>query len=213
MTNVPVATVDTHAYGLFGQVAYRFSDKWRAKAGVRQSYDERELDLVQTLSDPGGVLGPAGVTVLRQNESKDWQATTPEFGLEYAPEDNRLYYATASRGYKAGGYNTSSVQPAFDPEYLWAYEIGVKASFPDPALRMNAAVFHYDYDDMQLDSLPVCAPAGTYPIVINAGQATLQGADIEVLFRPRWNVELSTGATALFTAKFDEIVNMPVQRN
>lgn len=206
LSNVPYGVVDTHSYAVFGQLGYRLSQAWRIKAGVRHSRDQRELDLVQTITDPLGILGPAGTSVLRQNEEKDWQATTPELGLEYAPAKTQLYYLTASRGYKAGGYNTSAIQPAFDPEFLWAYETGMKMTFPQQSLRTNVAVFHYDYDDMQLDTLPVGAPTGTYPIVINAAKATIEGADIDVLYSPVRNLDLSLGATTLFNAHFDQFI-------
>lgn len=208
VSNVPDGAVDTHSYALFGQIAYRFSSTWRGKAGIRHSRDQRSLDLVQTVSDPLGVLGPAGTTVSRQNERKQWQATTPELGLEYSPAKNRLYYLTVSRGYKAGGFNTSSVQPPFDPEFLWDYEAGVKTTFPQQHLRVNTALFHYDYENMQLDTPPTGAPAGTFPIVINAAKATIDGADFDVLFEPSHNVDLSLGATALFTARFDQFVSL-----
>lgn len=204
LSNVPHGVVDTHAYALFGQLGYRLSPTWRVKAGIRQSLDQRELDLVQTISDPLGILGPAGATVGRQNEEDEWQATTPELSLEYTPTKTLIYYLTASRGFKAGGYNTSVIQPAFDPEFLWAYEAGVKATFPQQNLRINTAAFHYDFDDMQLDTLPAGAPTGTYPIVINAAKATIQGADIDILYSPVRNLDLLLGATTLFNAHFDD---------
>ncbi|MDZ7261843.1 MAG: TonB-dependent receptor, partial [candidate division KSB1 bacterium] len=82
------------------------------------------------------------------------------------------------------------------------------ASFPQRGLRANAALFHYDYNDMQLDTLPAGAPAGAYLIVINAAQATIQGSDVEVLFRPVGNLDVSLGTTVWFTAEFDDFVSV-----
>lgn len=201
---VPDGSVATRSYAAFGQLAYRVASAWRAKAGIRYSRDRRELALIDTLTDPMGVLGAPGTVVATQNNSESWGAVTPELGLEYAPSADRLYYATVARGYKAGGFNTNSVQPAFDPEFLLAYEAGFKTTLRDRRLRLNGAVFHYDYDDMQLDTPPAGAPVGTAPLVINAAKSTICGADLEWLLQPTARWLLSLQATTLFTARFDE---------
>jgi len=199
--NVPDGKVDTRSYAVFGQLAYRFRPGWSGKAGIRYSDDSRRLDLVKTVSNP------AGTTVTTQNERESWQAVTPEFTLEYSPGSNRLYYATAARGYKAGGYNTSGIQPAFDPEYLWSYEAGIKSTFQERRLLLNAALFYYDYEDMQLRTPPRDAPVGTFPIVINAAKAMIKGIDLEARFQPKWNLGFSMAAT-LLDAKFDDFVSV-----
>ncbi len=197
----PDGKVDTLSWALFGQVDYQFDSHWRARAGVRHSRDRRKLDLVKTVSSPSGVSTTA------QNEQEAWQATTPELVLEYTPQDDRLYYVSVSRGYKAGGYNTSSIQPAFDPEYLWAWEFGVKSRLLDQRLQFNAAFFYYDYQDMQLRTPPEDASNGTFPRVINAAKSIIRGIDIETRYRPTWNFGLSLNAT-LMDARFENFVSM-----
>lgn len=195
--NAPDGQVDTRSYAAFGQLAWRFQPDWRAKAGLRYSRDTRKLDLIKTVSSP------AGTAVSTQFEHENWHAFTPEIGLEYSPDRNRLYYATIARGYKPGGFNTSTIQPAFDSEFLWAYEAGIKRTFPQRRLRTNAALFYYDYEDMQLNTPPSGAPVGTFPIVINAAKASVRGAEIDVLFQPRWNLDLSLAVT-LLDAQFED---------
>ena len=198
--NVPAGDVDTLSYAAFAQYAWRIDAAWRVRAGLRYSRDERELDLVRTVT-----IG-SDVTVTEQHERRHWQAWTPELGIEYAPRPGRFYYATVSRGYKAGGFNTSTIQAPFDPEFLWAYEAGVKASWPARALRANAAAFYYDYSDMQLNTPPGDAPPGTFPRVINAAESTLYGLDLELLWQARSDLELSLRAM-LLDARFDDFVS------
>lgn len=202
--NVPDGSVETRSQAVFGQLAWRFRPDWRGRAGLRYSRDKRALDLIRT------VTTPSGTTVTRQSERDRWHAFTPEFGLEYAPDRDRLYYATVSRGYKPGGYNTSVIQPAFDAEDLWAYEVGAKLTFPQRRLRLNAALFHYDYRDMQLTTLPPDAPAGSFPSVMNAAESTIRGLDLDLLYQPRWDTDLTLGAT-LLDARFDDFSS--VDRN
>lgn len=201
--NVPAGDVDTLSYAAFAQYAWRFDAAWRLKAGLRYSRDDRRLDLVRTVT----VGDPPDVTVTEQRDRRHWQAWTPEFGIEYTPRPERFWYATVSRGYKAGGFNTSTIQAPFDPEFLWAYEAGVKAGWPARALRASAAAFYYDYRDMQLNTPPGDAPPGTFPRVINAAESTLYGLDLELLWQARRDLELSLRAM-LLEARFDDFVSL-----
>jgi iron complex outermembrane receptor protein len=194
--------VDTRSYALFGDVGYRFNERWRGRLGVRYTMDARALDLTRTVSSP------ANPPVLRQTEHGRWSGTTPELGIEYAANAERLWYGSIARGYKAGGFNTSSIQAAFAPEFLVSYEAGVKTELAEGRARVNAALFHYDYDDLQLNTPPREAPVGTFPRVINAARASIRGADLDVTFRPGGrNLTLALGAT-LLDARFEDFVSV-----
>ena len=200
-TNVPAGHVDTVALGAFGQYRLALGTRWSLRGGLRYSRDDRTLDMLRT------VTSPEAVEETRQRERRRWDAWTPEFGLEYSPDPRWFWYGTVSRGYKAGGFNTSTIQDPFDPEYLWAYELGMKSAWPAQAMRLNLALFHYDYRDMQLNTPPGDAPPGTFPRVINATESTLRGAEAEVLWRPRHDLELSLRAAAM-SARFDDFVSI-----
>ncbi|NOQ78451.1 MAG: TonB-dependent receptor plug domain-containing protein [Gammaproteobacteria bacterium] len=201
--NNPDSSTENSAFAVFGEIAYQFMPKWQARIGLRYNYDESKIDLQQTIIDPFGVFGSAGTSTIRYKAQDDWQAVTPEFGLTYSTNSRIFYYANASRGFKSGGFNAYAVQPAFDPEYLWSYELGVKTTLPGDKVRINAALFYYDYTDMQILTLPPDSPANTLPIVTNAASATIQGLDFQVWYRPLWNLELTAGAT-LLDAHFDK---------
>lgn len=191
------------AYALFGELSYLFAPQWQARAGLRYNYDKRKLDLENTIIDPFGVIGASGITTARYSAQNSWEAFTPELGLTFSPDKDLLYYVNASRGFKSGGYNAYSIQPSFDPEYLWMYEAGVKVTLPATRIRLNGALFHYNYKDIQLLTLPSTSPPGTLPIVANAARATIQGVDLQAWFMPARSLELSAGVT-LLDAQFDE---------
>ncbi len=206
---LPDAHVATRSYALFGELAYRLGERWRGRAGLRYNVDDRHIDLVRSISTP------AVTTVSTQNDGRRWHALTPEVTLEYAPRMDRLYYLTASRGYKPGGFNTSAIQPPFNPESLRAYEAGIKATAASGRLHVDAAAFYYDYADMQLDTPPSHAPVGTFPIVINAARSSLRGLDLRLVARPAGAAtSVSLGAT-LLDARFTDFVsvdpNVPMQ--
>src|SRR5690606_23788462 len=191
----PDAQIDTESRAMFGEVGYQIG-RWRARAGARWNRDARRIDLVRT------VTSPAGSAITSQHEERSWRALTPELGVELAPRAGRLYYASVARGHKPGGFNTSSVQPPFDSERLDAIEAGLKIGLGGGRMRVNAAVFHYDYRDMQLDTPPSDAALGTFPIVINAAEASLTGLDIDVGIALRSGSFISIGAVML-DAVFD----------
>lgn len=201
--NVPVSKTVDSSYAAFAELSYALTPQWRARAGLRYSHDEIKLDLQQTVIDAYGLQGPAGSSTFLYREKNDWETVTPEFSLAFSPDQEKLYYAKVSRGYKAGGYNAYSIQPAYAPEYLWAYETGVKATLPGKQMRVNAALFYYDYTDIQIITLPAGAPQGTLPIVANAARASIQGLDLRAWYRPVWALELNLGAT-LLDAHFDD---------
>ena len=165
------------------------SNKWAASAGARYSADDREIDFLRTLR-----IVSADVEIARFQEQADRQddALTPNFVLSYTPMNEVLAYASIGRGYKAGGFDTNNAPGAgFRPESLWAYEIGVKSTLVRSRATFHASAFHYDYDDLQLLTLPPDAPIGTFSTVINAAKATIDGAEGELMWRvgPGWALD------------------------
>ncbi|MFC1749160.1 TonB-dependent receptor [Pseudomonadota bacterium] len=192
----PSGYIDTTGQSLFGQVSYQSSDSLKTTLGLRYNRDKRSMDYLQT------VVLSGVTTTTKLDETVTWTSTTPEFGVEYTPSDETLVYGNVSRGFKAGGFNTNAAQPAFNPEYIWAYELGVKTFPLDSSLRFNAAVFYYDYSDMQVLALDPAGFSGNYPTVTNATEATIKGIDIEAWYWPREDVEFYLGMT-LLEAEFD----------
>ncbi len=76
---------------------------------------------------------PSSARSVVRTADDSWGAFTPRVVLDYVPNDNTLLYVSASRGFKSGGFNTFGdvSQPVnlFDPEFVWNYEAGLKASF------------------------------------------------------------------------------------
>jgi iron complex outermembrane receptor protein len=197
----------THSsYAVFGDLAYLFSPAWRARAGLRYSHDRSSIDLTETITDPVGTLGSAGTQTARFQDQQSWGVFTPELALSFRPDVDTLCYASVSRGYKSGGYNDYAIQPSFAPEYLWAYEAGIKAALTRQ-LSINAALFYYDYTNIQLSTLPPNAPAGTLPLIGNAPSATVRGAEVQASYRAQWNLGFSLGATFL-DARFRKFVSV-----
>ena len=94
--------------------------------------------------------------------SSDFSDFAPRFGARFQITDEVNVYAMLSKGYKPGGSsvgNNTNVDgaPAFatkyDNETLWNYELGLKSELLEGRLRLNAAVFHLEWDDLQFEIL------------------------------------------------------------
>jgi len=162
----------------FGQATLHVTDRLRVTGGFRFTDDQK--DVVRTYHSNLLVLfGETSSLCQDRRNSKTWTAPTGTIGADYDATQNILAYAKASWGYKAGGFNSSDCGQPFNPEYLAAYETGVKATLADRQLRLDADGYYYDYSNIQFTYYR----NATAPIR-NAGEATAYGFELEYEFRP-----------------------------
>lgn len=200
---------DGRASAVFGQLDFDLSEQWTLTAGLRWS-DETKDDSTYsvTLLPDTELLGlysprplpprPATPGPTNRIDSKSWSAFTPKVGVEWKPAADQLYYLTWSKGFKSGGYNAfQTTNPVYDPEFIKATELGAKTQWLDDRLRLNAAVFHYDYTDLQVSTF-----LNSLTLTTNAAEATIKGVELELQARPFDNLELGL-ATAFLDATYD----------
>ena len=164
---------DTKNFAIYGQLGTQLNDKLRLTSGLRLEYRQ------------GDYSGSSLVNY--DNGERLWGG---KIGLEYLMTDDIMIYSLASRGYKAGGVNSSSSLDAknrsFDTEYLWNYETGIKADWLDGTLNSQLAIFYQDRRKMQVkQSLVDCkvGEACTFTDYFeNAENGANYGAEMEL----RW---------------------------
>jgi iron complex outermembrane recepter protein len=180
-SSVPQGVVWTNAYSAFGEMRTVLAPRWLLTTGMRYSLERRTEDFDQTMIDPTGALGgPPGTVSFMAKDSRAWTSWTPRLALEYSYRSGVSLYGSIAEGFKAGGYNLTALQPAFAPETLWSYELGLKSATADGTLRVNAAAFWYDYRNIQVLSVPPGSVADAVPTVINAAAATLTGVEADL---------------------------------
>ncbi len=105
---------------------------------------------------------------------------TYRVALDHRFSPEVLGYVSVNTGFKSGGFNVAApTQPAFRPEDLTAYAVGLKTDLFDRRVRLNSELFYYDYSDLQLGVVLVLAPGVTAPGVINGGQSRVYGLDFD----------------------------------
>lgn len=169
------------SYAVYAQGTYELTERLGLTLGGRYTHEKK--DFTNSLVRNGsGVVSVPPTTV-----SRSWEAFTPKVGLELRWTPEVMAYLSAARGFKSGGFNGRAQSPleidAFDPEYLWSYEAGVKSEWLDRRLVLNAALFHNRYSDIQLTSLRPAA--GLLAVVTeNAGEADVSGFEMELVAQP-----------------------------
>lgn len=198
----PAARITTDALAAFGQASYEVATDLSVTAGLRYSYERKhDFRLVDPLTPTAPACDPRTVPAEQKRCSESWSTLTPKFGLEYRFGPNRLVYASATRGFKSGGFNSNGGGEVFDPEYIWSYEAGLKADWLDRTLRTNAAVFYYDYENLQVRLRdPVLGATG---VVSNAAKARIYGAEADIQVAPADGLTLDFSA-AYLNAEFRE---------
>ncbi len=138
----------------------------------------------------------AGDEVLPRGTSKrsfeDW---TPQLNLAYKWDDDLLTYASYSEGFKSGGFvqrvfPPKTEVPFFRPETATVYELGFKWLGAGERIRLNGAIFHTDYQDVQIE-----VNDGIAPVTRNAAEADIDGFELELTAIPAdgWLVQAGIG--------------------
>ena len=137
-----------------------------------------------------------------------------KISLNYALPDSSLLYASASRGYKSGGFNTDGSLDAdlreFNAETLWNYEAGFKGLLLDNRLQLQAALFWMDRDDVQISSSTVRVrdngSAEFIDFIGNAAGGTNRGLEISAQWQSadHWSLY---GNLGLLDADYEDFIN------
>ncbi len=154
------------AHAVFGQAEYSLTSKLQLIGGLRYEAQEQEYE-----NHTNGIKA-----------DDSWDEISPKLALEYNWQPELMTYASASKGYRSGGFNVNTTDPQyikFDEEKLWSYEVGFKSLFYGKRIMLNGCVFLMDITDMQV--LEAFSPMESY--ITNAAKATSKGLELEMTAR------------------------------
>ena len=179
-------------YAAYADGTIFFTKQLELGLGVRysrqkQAYEETVSGLLATGS--AAVLTPPVAT---SDQSVMTYLINPKFHIT----DDVMVYARAASGFRPGGPNfvlsPGLGNPTYDPDRLWSYELGEKATFLDKRATLNFDVYDILWKDIQ-----VTVNVGGVNQLENAGTARVTGA--EMAFNYRVLSALTLGGSAAFT--------------
>tara|TARA_R110002049_G_scaffold9747_12_gene48879 strand:+ start:1138 stop:3408 length:2271 start_codon:yes stop_codon:yes gene_type:complete len=225
---------ETDSYAVFGDAIWHVTDLLNVTFGARYSYDDKRIHYENPFQEDGAALlggrgfimpipiqfvdeaGNVDTSLTKLDES--WDDFSPRLVVDYAVLDDAMVYASITRGYKAGAFNTYpsvitdtsapnllDVVPAatepVDPEIVTNYELGFKSTLLDGNMTLNAALYYFDYEDLQ-----VFVINGFVTQLDNAGKASSQGLDFDMTWHlsPSWTL-IANGA--YMDSKYDDFVS------
>lgn len=187
----------TDNWALFGQAEYAITSQITATLGARYSNDIKRLDFShQTDNILDFIFNPQHDPLLARQRYSDWSGKAQ---IEYRPVRGILVYAGVSRGTKSGGFGTQAFTPIdpatlpFRSEVLVNYEAGFKLALFNRTTTLNAAGFHYDYDDYQAFNF-----VGLSQFIVNR-PAKVNGFEAELNSQPVGGLNLRMFITYLDT--------------
>ena len=222
---------NVESWALFANASVDVTDRFTLNGGIRYTEDEKDKGGVNDPANPtagsymtvtirelGNPVAP--VFPRAQVATPSWSEITYSFGVDWHINDDTLAYVKNSKGFKSGGFNRGSVDPfkpsgapnvanliVYNPEQVIATEAGIKSTFMDGRARANFSVFWYDYSDKEEAVVRVIGGIPTNT-AINAGQATIYGAELETSFLygdHGGRIDLNIG---WLDAEFDEFVGL-----
>jgi outer membrane receptor protein involved in Fe transport len=171
---------ELNAWAAMGEVYYEPFDGFTITAGLRYTSDTKDIQafnpvLFSNDPNPPPELQHAEFNELTGRLGFDWD-------LETGFSDQTLIYGFYSRGYKGGGFNPpasegiADIELTYDPEFVDAFEIGIKNTLLDGGMILNATAFHYDYQGYQISKIV------NRSSVNENIDATVRGAEFETVW-------------------------------
>ena len=179
----------TKSLAAFGQATYELSASTNLTAGLRYTTEDRDADITKAIVLPNGI----GLPPARGVGDSDFKKLTWRGSIDHRFSPGLLLYASANRGFKSGLYDPLAVPLVLvEPEVLDAYEVGVKADLFDRRIRLNGAVFHYDYKQIQIARFV----NGTL-VLQNGSGAKIDGLDFDATWQATPQLTFTAGLSIL----------------
>jgi iron complex outermembrane receptor protein len=194
---------------LFGEMSYQINEQFSGLIGARWFDYERHKIENQT-----GVFSGGG---LFSNQTIEESDTSFKANVSYTPNDNTLIYAQWAEGFRVGqpvtpapsfcdsvdgngnpgsdglldGTNIPIESDSVESDTLDSYEIGGKFTALDDRFQANASIYYIDWNGIPVSVFAV--PHCGFGVTVNAGKATIQGAELETTYYVSDNVRLEVG--------------------
>lgn len=196
-----VGPLDTKSYSLFGEGSLSmFDGKLEALVGLRYFEDKR-----------GGNSFNRNTLVTDQAEA-EYSSWNPRFNLKYNASEDGQIYVNVAKGFRSGTIQTQAQVNAsiaagvptstqIQPDDLWTYELGTKWQLFGDSVFFEGSLYQTKWKDIQVQFTTAAVVS-----VANAGDATITGGDIGIVWRtPVEGLNMQFVGSILDT-EFDKVV-------
>jgi outer membrane receptor protein involved in Fe transport len=172
-------TQDLWSSAGFVSLAFDFWDDFTLDGGFRYNWEQKNLDfLVEDTLNQSKTSAP----------NDGWAAPTGTIRLTYRFREDTHAFWKYTRGWKPGTYNaTGSILTGVttaDPETIDAFETGLRGSWFEGRLGLDASFFFYSYKDYQIFTAQQFSPGNPEFVIINANNAQVYGAELDGVAQP-----------------------------
>lgn len=197
---------DTKTYGLYGRVNWALGDSWKVITGLRVNRDDVYYLIDQVANNSAGAFTSQG----------DHSSTTMVGDISLQKNFNKdvMVYGTFAKGYKPGAYNTAAqlgsnaeLQPV-DPEDINHFELGTKGAYFSRHVTVNAALFHTQYKNYQIQVFDTGSQWPAPLILDNAAEAQTDGLELDVVWKIDPTLQVNFNS-AFINAKFVSYTGAP----
>lgn len=161
----------------YGEVGYTLSPSLEIHAGLRETFNH--------VTGNGGTYSVASgspvLLAVNSTRFSDHQLTG-RIGIDWTLSNEQFLYASFAKGGKTGGVNGTGLAN-FASESVYDWELGAKSKWLDGHLRTQVGGFYMDYQNLQLSSVGPRVAATPGSAIVNAGSATIYGAEASAQFK------------------------------
>ena len=202
-TSLGTHTIDSDltSRAAYVQGTYALADHLDITAGLRYTDDSRQAIRGVDAANPSIQFAPG-------SNNLDYTRTDWNLTLNYQFNEDVHTYFRAASGYRAGGSaeRTLTFDQTFNEESAVSYEVGLKSEFMENRVRLNAALFRTEFDDLLLTISGEPPTFASFVEVFNAGQATYEGLEIDLTALLSESTQLSLSYAYLNTDLQDVVV-------
>lgn len=193
-------TLRSKSWAVYGDARYALTDIWSLVGQARYSSTKKKA--LENLK-----LATFGVDVSDSPNQAENSGVPFKLGFEGQLTNAVLVYGNYSTGLKDAAINLGLLQTTpVAKETVRSVELGFKSTFFNRRLKVNAAAFNSDYNNLQISQLK-----GVSAALVNAPKAQIKGAELEVVAEPvsglRFNA--SIGFLDPKLKRFENTPNVP----
>lgn len=203
--------------------------RWRLTAGLRIEHEQSRLDYRSATRYPCRIVANEIAPFETVGKlKKEFTELLPKFSVlcHLGPHRLTTLYASASKGFKAGGFNTQMFSDvlqnalmekmgaafgvdydvdrvvAYDPEESWNYEVGGHLHLARGDVQIDWALFWIDCRNQQITVFPEGQTTGR--MMTNAGRTSSRGGELSLTARPwpRLTLQAAYGYTRATFRRF-----------